>query len=129
MAETSHNTEETQGHISHTRPWHSVTMTEIKAFLGMQLYMVIIKHPQMSLCWVKFDSVLELPVFTSILSCNRFQQIFLGFFFDLCNSSGMIPHDQPGHDKLFKVWELLDLVLPEFEEEYTAIQQVPIKKS
>ena len=39
------------------------------------------------------------------------------------------PSGQPGHDKLFKVRPLLDMVLPKFESEYELHQYVTIDEA
>jgi hypothetical protein len=47
---------------------------------------------------------------SSVMSLVRFEQLYR--ILHLANSDEQIPAGNPGHDKLFKVRKLLDLVLP-----------------
>ena len=58
---------------------------------------------------------------------KSFDQLFR--FFHLADNSNQIPFGQPGHDKLYKVRRLLDLVSPHFEEEYTIHQECTIDEA
>ena len=51
-----------------------------------------------------------------IMSLTRFEQIYR--FLHLCDSDKEVAVGQPGHDYLFKVRKLLDLLSPRFESEY-----------
>jgi hypothetical protein len=47
----------------------------------------------------------------------RFQQLLWCFY--ACDNSKQIPFGQPGHDKLFKVQPLLDILVPHFFSRFT----------
>ena len=61
------------------------------------------------------------------MSRIRFEQMYQ--FLHLANSSQQIHAGQPGHDKLFNVRNLLDLVLLTFESEYVLHESVTIDEA
>ena len=61
------------------------------------------------------------------MTMNCFQQLFRCLH--LANNSMQIPAGQPGHDRLFKVRRLLDLLIPKFESEYTIHQECTIDEA
>ena len=61
------------------------------------------------------------------LSGVRFEQIYR--YLHLANSSNQVPAEQPGHDKLFKVSKLLDLITLKFESEFVVHQSVSIDEA
>ena len=50
-------------------------------------------------------------------------------FLHLNDSSCQLPSGNPGHDKLFKVRKLLDLVTPQFEHEYVLHMPISIDEA
>ena len=58
---------------------------------------------------------------------KKFQQLFR--FFHLNNNSKQVPYGQTGHDKLFKVRKLLDLLSPLFESEFEMHQSGTIDEA
>ena len=63
----------------------------------------------------------------SAMPLVRFKQLF--HFLHLNDSSEQLPIGVPGHDKLFKVRKLLDLIIPRFESEYIPHKQGSIDKA
>ena len=61
------------------------------------------------------------------MSINRFQQLFRCLH--PADNSAQIPVGQPGHDRLFKVRGLLDLIIPKFESEYHIHQECTIDEA
>ena len=61
------------------------------------------------------------------MSINGFQQLFRCL--QLADNSAQIPVGQPGHDRLFKVRGLLDLLIPKFESEYHIHQECTIDEA
>ncbi len=55
------------------------------------------------------------PGISNIMPVRRFEQLFRCFH--LANNANQIPYGQPGHDKLFKVRSLLDIIVPRFVAE------------
>ena len=79
----------------------------MKAFVGMLILMDIVKLP---MYWQVKHPLIATEGMSSIVSRITFEQIYR--FLYLADSSQQIPAGQPGHDKLFKVRNLIDLVLP-----------------
>ena len=125
--ETNRYAEQTRSHTPHARPWKETTVPEMKAFIGILIYLGILKLPRLELYWSNIDMHIATPGISQIMPLVRFQQIFR--FFHLTNSENAVLHGQPGHDRLFKVRSLLDLVVPKFGEEYTLHQQVSVDEA
>ena len=62
-----------------------------------------------------------------VMSINCFQQLFRCLH--LADNSAQIPVGQPGHDRLFKVRGLLNLLIPKFESEYPIHQECAIDEA
>ncbi len=56
------------------------------------------------------------PGISNIMPPKKFEQLFR--FFHLNDNDKHVPYGQAGHDKLFKVRKLLDLLCPLFESEF-----------
>ena len=67
------------------------------------------------------------PGISSVMSRIHFEQIFR--YLHLADNSVQIPAGDPGHDKLFKVWQFVDLVTAEFESLYTLHQPITIDEA
>ena len=50
----------------------------------------------------------------------RFEQLYR--FLHLCDNTHQLPFGQPGHDRLYKVRQFFDILLPQFESEYNMHQ-------
>ena len=61
------------------------------------------------------------------MSKNRFHQLWL--FLHLSNNNNAIPYGEVGHDKLFKVRKLLDMLCPLFESEFEMHQSCAIDEA
>ena len=109
------------------RPWEDVTVLELKAFTGLLLLVGIVALPRLEMYWQTSHPLIATTGIASIMSRIRFEQIFC--FLHLADSSQQIPVGQPGHDKLFKVRKLLDLVLPLFESEYNLHNSVAVDEA
>ena len=77
--------------------------------------------------WQRTHPLIATTGMSAVMSRVRFEQIY--HYLDLANSSDQVPLGQPGHDKLFKVSKLLDLVIPKFESEYAVHQSVSIDEA
>ena len=64
---------------------------------------------------------------SNIMPQKKFQQLFR--FFHLNDNSKQVPYGQTGHDKLFKVRKLLDLLSPLFESEFEMHQSCTIDEA
>ena len=67
------------------------------------------------------------PNIAWIMSNNRFEQIFR--FLYLCDNAQQIPFGQPGHGKLFKVRQFLDIISQAFDREYNMHQQCSVDEA
>ena len=111
----------------HARPWYDTTVQEIKAFIGLQILMGIVELPRLELYWQTKHPLIATTGISSVMSLIRFEQLYR--FLHLANSDDQVPAGSPGHDKLFKVRRLLDLVLPKFQSEYTLHAPVTIDEA
>ena len=109
------------------RPWTDTTVPELKAFIGVLIIMGIVRLPRLELYWSQKYPEINTPGISKVMTQKRFEQLFR--FFHLADNSNQIPFGQPGHDKLYKVRRLLDLVSPHFEEEYTIHQECTIDEA
>ncbi|KAE9522188.1 hypothetical protein AGLY_017448, partial [Aphis glycines] len=98
---------------------------EIEQFLGIQLYMSIIKMPSYRMFWS------ENTRFTTIsdaMSRNRFDSLRSNIHFN--DNSKMLPREHPNHDKLFKVRPFINAIRENMKkikvEEYTAVDEIII---
>ena len=107
------------------RPWHDVTVEEVKAFVGMQILMGICKLPHITMYWSKHHFLT--PSLCSIMTLTRFKQIWR--YMHLNDSTNFVPHGQPGWDPLFKLRMLLDLVTPRLESEYNVHEQLTVDEA
>ena len=95
----------------------------MKAFCGVLIFMGVCKQPRLDLYWsTKF--LLSVHGVADVMTMNRFHRCL-----HLANNSMQIPAGQPGHDRLFKVRRLLDLLIPKFESEYTIHQECTIDEA
>ena len=99
----------------------------MKAFLGIHILMGIVKLPRLDMYWQVKYPLIATEGMSSITSRIQFEQIYR--FLHLGDSSQQVPAGQPGHDKLFKVRNLLNLVLPKFESEYVMYESVTIDEA
>ncbi len=92
----------------------------MKAFIGMIILMG--KLPQLPLYWSTKHPFISVGL-------SEVMQIWR--YFHLCNLDHQVPRGQPGHDKLFKVRELLDLdlVSAQFDSQYNTHGELAIDKS
>ena len=105
------------GSTPNSRPWNGTNVEEMKAFIGIIIYMGIIKLPRLELYWSKQYNGIETPGIARVMPLVRFEQLFRCFH--VSNNVNQIPYGQPGHDKLFKIRSLLDVVVPHFQNEYS----------
>ena len=87
----------------------------MKAFVGMLIIMGIVVLPRLELYWTTSHPLIATSGIASVMPRVRFERLFC--FLHLNDSSHQLPSGNPGHDKLFKVRKLLDLVVPRFESE------------
>ncbi len=127
VTETNRYAETIVGNTAHARPWYDVTVEEMKAFLGVVIMMGILKLPRLELYWSTKHPHISSPEISSVMPLVRFEQIFR--FLHLNNNTLYIPYGSDGHDRLFKVRKLLDLVVPLFQSEYVIHQECTVDEA
>lgn len=91
---------------SRLKKWEEVTIDEIKTFLGILLWMGLSPQPTLASYWTK-DTLYasNIPDFVKI---KRFELILRNFH---CCNNNMCP---PG-DRLYKIKELLDMLMAKYK--------------
>ena len=89
--------------------------------------MGIVILPRLELYWTTIHPLIATSGIASVMPLVRFEQLFC--FLHLNDSSHQLPVGDPGHDKLFKLRKLLDLITPRFESEYFPHKQVSIDEA
>ena len=126
VLETNRFADSVCGTTPRARPWIDVSQQEMRAFFGVLIYMGVCRLPRLGLYWTtKFP--LDVHGVADVMSINGFQQLFRCLH--LADNSAQIPVGQPGHDRLFKVRGLLDLLIPKFESEYHIHQECTIDEA
>ena len=106
----------------HARPWHDVTVEDMKAFVGLLITMGILRLPRLEMYWQTESSLLQIPGVSSLISRIQFEQIWR--YLHLADNS-----QDNKTDKLFKVRHFVDLVTAQFSENYTLHQPVTIDEA
>ena len=108
------------------RPWHDISREEMKAFIGILILMGVCRLPKFELYWTtKYTQIC--PRISGIMSQIRFEQIFR--YLHLCVVEQQVAAGQPGHDYLYKVRKLLDLLSPRFLSEYNPHEELSIDEA
>ena len=107
--------------------WTDITTEEMKAFIGITILIGIIQLPRLDMYWQTTNPLITTSGVSSIMSRIRFQQIF--HYLHLADNAHQIPADQPGHDKLYKVCILLDILSRQFQSNYTPTEYVTIDEA
>ena len=94
----------------------------MKAYIGMLIMMGILQLPHLDMYWQVDDEILGTPGISELMSRIRFQQI--SRFLHLADNSQQHPAGHARHDKLFKIWNLLDLITNQCAANYTPHQAV-----
>ena len=106
----------------HARKWNDVTVSDMKAFVGLLILMGILRLPRSEMYWSGDCEFLVTPGLSSVMSRCTFEQIWR--FLHLADNQ---LDDKT--DKLFKVRPFLDLVTAQFSAQYTLHQPVTIDEA
>ena len=74
--------------------------------------------------WLITNPLITTSGVSSIMSRICFQQIFR--YLHLADNAQQLPADQPGHDKLYKVRNVLDTLSRQVQSNYTPTEYVTI---
>jgi hypothetical protein len=91
--------------------WASVTLPELKKFLGLMFVTRIIDKPNLKLYWTEYP-IFETPIFSKTMARNHFESIlpFLHF-------SDSSLHDT-SRDRLYKISPILERLSDKFSMVY-----------
>ncbi len=98
------------------RVWNDTTVEELKTFVGIFILIGIVRLPRLELYWSTSFPLISTPNISNIMPKTKFKQLFR--FFHSNDNSKQVPYGHNGHDKLFKVRKLLNLLCPLFESEF-----------
>ena len=127
VTETNRYAQANLSSMPNARAWTDVTIEEMKAFIGITILMGIIQLPRFDMYWQTSNPLITTSGVSSIMSRIRFQQIFR--YLHLADNAHQIPADQPGHDKLYKVRNLLDILSRQFQSNYTPTEYITIDEA
>jgi hypothetical protein len=103
--------------------WTETSVPEMSAFLGMLIFMGIIKAPDYSFYWSN-DKFLSNEGIKNVMPRKRFEKLLQ--YLHLNDDNTNFPADHPNHDKLHKIRPILDEVLSNIEKSYKPRQHQTI---
>ncbi|XP_053392141.1 piggyBac transposable element-derived protein 3-like [Mercenaria mercenaria] len=106
--------------------WRQVTFVEMKAWLGIRVYMSIIQLPQTQMYWSTDKTFGNLSI-RKVMKRDRFMKILQ--YFHVNDRSKMQPRGHPTYDKLFLVRPILDEVRKLCLQNYNAHQNVSVDEA
>ena len=111
---------------SYVGKWFDVTVPEMKAFVAMILLMGIVKLPSYPLYWTAHN-LLEFPALKKIMSRDRFLSILQ--FLHISNNEENLPRDHLKHNRLNKIQQFSDLIVPLWQEAYYPGRELAIDET
>ena len=99
-----------------------VTRADMKAFLALHMTMALVEKHEIEDYWETFW--LTSTGFSRIMSRDRFELILS--FLHYANNEDHVARGQPGHDRLFKVRQLIDMIVPKFRQVFSPRKEVVI---
>ena len=99
-----------------------MTTNEIKTFLGVLLLMGIVYKPKMCMYWLK-DALYSTPIFSEVMSCNRFELIMKFFHF---NDNSTYNPTEENRDSLHKVQPLIEALHERCQKVYYPGQNLSV---
>ncbi|XP_021351253.1 piggyBac transposable element-derived protein 4-like [Mizuhopecten yessoensis] len=97
------------------RKWTDVTNSEMKAFIGIILYMGVVRLPGYDSYW-NTDELISLKGFTVLMPRDRFLNILS--FFHAADNSQEPPRDSPNFDPTYKFSEVAKLLVSQWQHYY-----------
>ena len=92
--------------------WEDLTVPELKAFLGVWIYMGIIRKPAVRDYWAQGLIEGEFPIVTETFPQNRFLVILWNLHFN--DNASAEPQGSPGYDKLHKIRPIINRLQQKF---------------
>lgn len=111
---------------SRFRNWTNCNVNEIKAYVGLQIFMGVCRKPSLKDYWSS-EGVEQTPGFGKVMSRNAFQRICSFVHFN--DNSTSIRKGEDGYDPLHKVRPLLDLLKPLGKKYFIPGREISIDES
>ncbi|XP_049527551.1 piggyBac transposable element-derived protein 4-like [Dermacentor silvarum] len=106
--------------------WRTLTVSELKAYIGMLILMSIHNLPQVYLYWSS-DKFFNLQEISNVMSFRRFQQITRCLHL---NDNSKIPDKtSPNFDRCYRVRPLMEMLNINFQKEYKPSSYVAVDES
>ncbi|XP_043473413.1 piggyBac transposable element-derived protein 4-like [Leptopilina heterotoma] len=106
--------------------WIDLTAKELKAWIGMNVFMAIHKLPSVDLYWSS-DPALRVDVIANVMTRNRFQKITA--MLHLNNNNNCFPKGDSRFDKLHKVRPLVEALNRSIKDVYKPSNLAAIDES
>ena len=108
---------------SRFQKWVDVTIPEMKAFMCLHLAMGLVEKPELADYWSTFW-LTDTPSFSKVMPRKRFEIVLS--FLHFANNTNQVPYGEPGHDKLFKICPVIDMLVPKFLEIYKPTKELSL---
>lgn len=102
--------------------WKHVNCFELKRFMSLILLMGLVRKDARDDYW-STDPTIETPIFSKVMSRNRFNQIWTNWHF--CNNEEM----DESSDKLFKITPVLSYFVSKFKTIYIPKQELSLDEN
>ena len=102
-----------------------VTPEEMQAFLGICMYMGMVKLPTYPMYWSN-DTMLDLGI-KKVMSRDKFLLILS--FLHCANNEDMLPRNDPNHDRLFKIREVTDMFVESWQQHYYPDREISVDET
>ena len=109
----------------HRSKWDPVSVNEMKTYTGSCIAMGTLKLTFSYDYWQQ-KPFLVVHSFGKTLSPDQYKQSH--YHLNSCHEEGSAPKYKPGHDPLYKIRGLMNLVIPKFEFLYVPNQNICIEK-
>jgi hypothetical protein len=115
VEETNRYAEQRQAESGEDPNWSPVTLTELKAWIGIRMFMSVLHLPSNDMYWSQ-DWLFGKLFIPKIMKRDRFDKISL--YFHASDRTQNPPRGQDGHDKLHHIRPIHDLILGKCLEMY-----------
>ncbi|XP_053393043.1 piggyBac transposable element-derived protein 4-like [Mercenaria mercenaria] len=115
-----------QAREGHDKYWEDVTEPEIRAFLAVNMVMGIQQLPQMEMYWSS-DPFVGNTGIQQTMTCNRFVKI--SQYFHVSNREEEPVRGREGYDRLFKIREIMTVLVDTFMQGYTLGREVSVDEA
>ena len=107
------------------RKWTPVTLVEMRAFIGLILYMGLVRLPTYEMYWSN-EELFQLGI-KKVMSRDRFQLILS--FFHCADNTQQPPRGDPNYDRLHKVREVCDVCIDNWQGAWQLGREVSVDET